>query len=269
MAAFRVLSHRPILAPMREPGNARAVPAGAVRVWTMTTAGLDEDTVAPWAAVLDAAERARADRFVFAHSRITFIAAHALARAALAAAAAAPAAAFAFAPGAHGKPEAQLNGGPAGLAFNLSHTNGLVGVAVASVPGLPLGFDLEPAARRAPMEVARRYFTGEEIAWLNSLPETARPEGFFRLWTLKEAFIKATGKGLTQDLSSFWFRVDPPAISFAPELPGRAQDWWFAQRRVHRGFLAAIGLRGQGEGLDIVWRELDPAGFDAAAGLTW
>ncbi len=248
---------------------ANPVPAIAVRVWTMTTAGLDEAAVAPWAGLLDATERARAARFVFSHSRIAFIAAHALARAALAAAAGAPPAAFAFAAGAHGKPEALLQGRSAGLAFNLSHTNGLVGVAVAAVPGLPLGIDLEPVDRRAPMEVARRYFTDIEIAWLEGLPEARRGEGFFRLWTLKEAFIKATGKGLTQDLSSFWFRVDPPAIAFAPELAGRAEDWSFAQRIVHRGFLVAIGLCGQGACIDAAWRELDPAGFDPAAGLGW
>ncbi len=252
---------------MSAAGNAS--PAGvAVRVWTMTTAGLDEGDVAPWAAVLDATERARAARFVFAHSRITFIAAHALARAALAEAAGASPDRFGFAAGAHGKPEVLLGGRPAGLAFNLSHTNGLVGVALATVPGLKLGFDLEPIDRRAPMEVARRYFTDSEVEWLDRLPGTARAEGFFRLWTLKEAFIKATGKGLSQDLSSFWFNVDPPEIHFAPELPERPQDWCFAQRVVHHGFLAAIGLRGQGAGIDAAWCALDPAGFNPTSGLT-
>jgi 4'-phosphopantetheinyl transferase len=254
---------------MSAAGNASPVPPVPVRVWTMSTAGLTEAAVAPWAAVLDAGERARAARFVFPHSRIAFIAAHALARAALAAAAGAPAAAFGFAAGARGKPEALLDGHPAGLAFNLSHTDGLVGVAVAALPGLPLGFDLEPAGRRAPMEVARRYFNATEIAWLDTLPETARTEGFFRLWTLKEAFIKATGKGLAQDLSSFWFRVDPPEIGFAPGLAGQPRDWWFDQRVVHGSFLAAIGLCGHGASTGAVWREPDPAGFDPAAGLVW
>jgi 4'-phosphopantetheinyl transferase len=247
--------------------RANPVPAIAVRVWTMSIAGLDEADVLPWADVLDAQERARAARFAFPHSRIAFIAAHALARAAIGAATGAPPAAFSFVAGAHGKPEAMLHGRPAGLAFNLSHTHGLVGVALASIPGLQLGFDLEPVERRAPIEVARRYFTGTEVAWLEALPESARAEGFFRLWTLKEAFLKATGKGLTQDLSSFWFEVDPPAIGFAPDLNEHAPDWCFAQRIVQGGFLAAIGLRGQGAGIDIVWRELDPAGFDPAAGL--
>ena len=140
-------------------------------------------------------------------------------------------------------------------------------MAVAAVAGLHLGFDIEPLGRRAPMEVARRYFTAAEIAWLDGLPAAARGEGFFRLWTLKEAFIKATGKGLTQDLSRFWFRVHPPSIGFAPDLPERAQDWCFAQRIVQGCFLAAIGVRGQGAGIDAAWRELDPAVFDPAGGL--
>lgn len=262
-------AHGPILAPMSDAGNARAIPPVPVRVWTMATAGLDEDAVAPWAAVLDASERSRASRFAFPQSRVTFIAAHALTRAALAAAAGAPPAAFGFAVGAHGKPEPALDGRPADMSCNLSHTGGLVGVAVAPVSGLQLGFDLEPVDRRVPIEVARRCFTDGELAWLEGLPDSGRAEGFFRLWTLKEAFLKATGKGLTEDLRSFWFRVDPPAIGFAPGLAERPQDWCFVQQLVQDGFVAAIGLRGEGAGIDAVWREVGAAGFDPGTGLTW
>ena len=220
-----------------------------------------------WECVLDADERARAARFIAPGGRLAFIAAHALTRAALAAVAGAPAAAFGFVAGAHGKPQALLDGCPAAVSFSLAHTDGLVGVAVAAVPFLQLGFDLEPLARPAPMQVARRCFTAAECAWLEGLPEPRRGEGFFRLWTLKEAFIKATGAGLSQDLRSFGFRVDPPAIRFAPGSAERAQDWCFAQRVVHGGFLAALALRGEGAAIDAVWRAVDPAGFDPVGGL--
>ena len=179
-------------------GGEAAGGAPWVRVWTMPTEGLDEADVAPWRDVLDDAERARAARFVRAESRIDFIAAHALSRAALGTCTGHPPAAFAFEAGAHGKPAARIGGRPAGVAFNLSHTRGLVGVAIAD-GARALGLDVEPIDRRAPFGVARRYFTAEEVGWLDRLPEAARAEGFFRLWTLKEAFIKATGKGLTQD----------------------------------------------------------------------
>ncbi len=244
---------------MNAAGNASPAPLG-VCIWTMTTEGLTETAVTPWAAVLDDGERARAARFAFPLSRVGFIAAHALTRAALAAAAGAPAAAFGFVAGAHGKPEARLDGGPAGVAFNLSHTDGMVGVAVARAPGLALGFDLEPLGRRIPLAVARRCFTADEASGQDG---PARAERFVRLWTLKEAFIKATGKGLTQDLSHFWFRVDPPAISFAPELAERPGDWSFTQRIVRGGFVAAVACRGQGAGIAAEWREV------GAADLVW
>jgi 4'-phosphopantetheinyl transferase len=232
-----------------------------VRVWTMSTAGLDEAAVASWRGVLDAGERARADRFAFAEGRIAFTAAHALARAALGACTGYVPAAFAFTTGVHGKPEAVVDGRPAGVAFNLSHTRGAVGVAVAAGEG-PVGFDLEPLARRAPLGVARRWFTAEERGWLEGLPEGERGEGFLRLWTLKEAFIKATGKGLTQDLSSFWFVVSPPAIRFAATLPGRPEDWWFAQRVVHGEFVAVVAVyRGGAGAIEAAWRAVDPGGF--------
>jgi 4'-phosphopantetheinyl transferase len=155
----------------------------------------------------------------------------------------------------------------ADVAFNLSHTDGMVGVAVAMVPGLALGFDLEPLARRVPLAVARRYFTASEVAWLDGLPVPTRTEGFLRLWTLKEAFIKATGKGLTEDLSSFWFSVDPAVVSFAPDLGEAVREWSFVQRIVRAGFVAAIACRGGVGGIEAVWREIEAAGFDSAAGL--
>ena len=235
----------------------------------MATAGLHEAAVAPWTAQLDAIERARAARFVFDHSRIAFVGAHALARAALAEAAGVAPAAFDFAAGTYGKPTARLGGRAVSLAFNLSHTDGMVGVAVARQADLPLGFDLEPLSRRAPLEVARRYFTEAEVAWLDSLPPADRAEGFFRLWTLKEAFIKATGKGLAQDLRGFWFQVFPPVIAFAPGLDERREEWTFEQRILQGGFLAALGRRGPARSPASVWRTLDAASFDPAMPLAW
>ncbi len=119
------------MTPAREPPT--------VCVWTMATAGLDEAAVQPWRCELDTEERARADRFVFAHSRIAFIAAHALARSALAAAAGAAPGDFRFVPGPYGKPTAWLHGRAPDLSFSLSHTDGMVGVAVARPAGLPAG----------------------------------------------------------------------------------------------------------------------------------
>ena len=63
-----------------------------------------------------------------------------------------------------------------------------------------------------PLEVAiaqggKPYLAKEEIRYLDSLPQFRRDEGFYRLWTLKESFVKATGRGLDLPLRSFWVDI--------------------------------------------------------------
>ncbi|MGE0259335.1 MAG: 4'-phosphopantetheinyl transferase superfamily protein [Alphaproteobacteria bacterium] len=229
-----------------------------VLVWTMRVGGLDEAAVAAWLELLDDAERRRAARFAFARHRIEFIAAHALLRVALASELGAPPRAWDFVPGAHGKPVAWVGGAPAPLSFNLSHTAGMVGLAAAAVPGREIGFDLENLGRKVDLKVADRYFTPPEVAWIAALPEPERSRGFLRLWTLKEAFIKATGKGLTQNLASFWFAPMPPRIHFSPELGEDSADWRFEQRVLDGAFIGALGVRHRGP-IAVRWIAIDPA----------
>jgi 4'-phosphopantetheinyl transferase len=233
--------------------------AALVQVWTLPVAGLDEAAVAPWLAMLDAAERERAARFMFARHRVLFVAAHALMRAALAKIAGQPPAAWRFVVDAHGKPSAWLGDHPARISFNLSHTEGMAGIAAIAQPGCALGFDLEPLARKVDLAVADRFFCPQEVAWLEALAEPLRPAGFLRLWTLKEAFIKATGKGLTQNLASFWFDPCLPRIHFMPRLAEREADWRFEQRILDGGFVAALGLRHPAENVETRWTTVEPA----------
>ncbi len=228
-----------------------------VLVWTMRVDGLDEAAAAPWHDLLDDAERRRAARFVFARNRIEFIAAHALLRAALASAFGARPGAWDFVAGAHGKPAAWVGSAQAPLSFNLSHTTGMIGLAVVAGSDSQLGFDLENLGRTIDLKVADRYFTPQEVAWLAALPEAERPRGFLRLWTLKEAFIKATGKGLTQDLASFWFVPSPPRIHFTPKLREDGADWRFEQRVLDDAFIAALGIRHRGP-IAVNWTVIDP-----------
>jgi 4'-phosphopantetheinyl transferase len=221
---------------------------------------LDEPAVTGWLSTLDEIERARAARFVFPRHRVQFITAHVLVRTALGRLCGVPPAAWRFVADAHGKPSAWLEDGPAPVSFNLSHTEGMVGLAIRLGAGWAIGFDLEPVARTVDLAVADRFFAAREVAWLGGLAESARAEGFVRLWTLKEAFIKATGKGLTQNLAAFSFDPFPPRIRFTAELLEREADWWFEQRLLDGGFVAAIGLR-QAETLPVktCWTTVDPA----------
>jgi 4'-phosphopantetheinyl transferase len=118
----------------------------------------------------------------------------------------------------------------------------MVGVAGLAAEGRALGFDVEPLDRSINLGIADRYFCPEEVGWLESLPEPTRPAGFMRLWTLKEAFIKATGRGLGQDLATFWFTPMLPRIHFKAPLTERPEDWWFEQQIISDRFIAAVGM---------------------------
>ena len=242
-----------------------------VRIWIMRLDEVDEPHAAPWLRILDDAERKRAARFVFPKHRVQFIAAHALTRAALSSTGDTPVAAWNFLQGEHGKPVAckpvaEVGATAGTVSFNISHTDGMVGVATIAQSGRDVGFDLERISRAVSLGGADSYFRMEEVAWLRSMPMHAQPLGFLRLWTLKEAFIKATGRGLSQDLTAFWFEPSPPRIHFTPMLPERSTDWRFEQRVIDETFIAAVGVRGSAEeAFDIRWTAIDPHAFDPGA----
>ncbi|HEY7838265.1 MAG TPA: 4'-phosphopantetheinyl transferase superfamily protein [Terriglobales bacterium] len=141
--------------------------------------------------LLPAEECARADRFLMPEHGRRFTVAHARLRALLAARLHAAPRELRFTHGPQGKPA--LEGAP--LHFNLSHSAGygLIGIH----PQRELGVDIE--IERAQLDVlglARRFFTAREAAWLAALPDEARRRGFSRLWTCKEAWLKADGRGM-------------------------------------------------------------------------
>lgn len=85
-----------------------------------------------------------------------------------------------------------------GLQFNLSHSGSW---AVCAVSRDPVGVDVEQP--RCTMEIARRFFQEKELEGLDTLSEPQQRDQLNRLWTAKEAFIKALGGGLTIPLNSF------------------------------------------------------------------
>ena|GEM_PF-1107908 len=89
------------------------------------------------------------------------------------------------------------------LHFNLSHTSGLM---ACSFGNSPVGIDVEKMTDRDPGRcsiVARRFFSKEEQSYLRENPVCDQTEIFYRIFTLKEARVKAAGEGLGRDLSKF------------------------------------------------------------------
>src|SRR5262249_24011032 len=83
--------------------------------------------------------------------------------------------------------------------FNLSHSEDLCLVAVSRLG--PVGVDVEK--RRPPpnlLDIARRSFGRKDFALLDQLADPKRANLFLQIWTCKEAYLKATGEGLSSAL---------------------------------------------------------------------
>jgi 4'-phosphopantetheinyl transferase len=124
-----------------------------------------------------------------------------------------------------------------GLHFNLAHTRGLVVLAVSRLP--EIGVDVERHDTRADPAVARRYFSPAEVAALDALPAAEQPRRFRRLWTLKEAYLKATGAGIAGGLDSMSFDLEAEYIRFACPDP-MASHWQFREFTVDGHFMVAL-----------------------------
>lgn len=174
----------------------------------------DPAVEAACAAILDRAERARAARFHFDRHRREFIATHALTRVALSHAHPAPPQSWNFSLNAYGKPAPALD---RGLRFNQSNSVEMAVCLVARHPSLhavappEVGVDVESFARAQEIvPLAPRVFSDAERAQLLALPAASRPHRALDLWTLKEAYIKARGMGLSLPLRSISFLFDEP-----------------------------------------------------------
>jgi 4'-phosphopantetheinyl transferase len=97
-----------------------------------------------------------------------------------------------------GKPSLPGAGGP--LQFNLSHAGDLALVAITARASV--GVDVERADRAASATLRRRALADDELRGIEALDGAARDEAFMRHWTAKEAFLKATGEGLSGRMSS-------------------------------------------------------------------
>ncbi|TCS39451.1 4'-phosphopantetheinyl transferase [Paucimonas lemoignei] len=151
--------------------------------------------------LLNDEERERCHRFHFEHDRQHFVAAHALSRLAIAHYLQCAPQELAFARHANGKPYLAAGSGQPPLRFNLSHTRGMV--ACVMTQEHDCGIDVERVREMTHLDgVAETVFSERELDYLKrqSIDASSRLNAFFRLWTLKEAYIKATGLGMSAPL---------------------------------------------------------------------
>ena len=144
----------------------------------------------------------------------------------------------------YGKPHLAA---PIALGFNLSHCGDVVLLAIAR--GLEPGVDVE-ALRPRPrvLQLARRYFTADEAAALAALPVDDREPAFYRLWTAKEAVLKALGRGLSFGLDRVGFQLEAGGTAVRPaQFAGAAapaSGWQLHALAPTPGHLGALAWRG-------------------------
>jgi 4'-phosphopantetheinyl transferase len=204
-------------------------PLGALDVHVWRVPLDDEARLASYRALLSDEEQRRAARFVRDVHRRRFIAAHGALRRILADYVGAEPAALDFVGGEHGKPALRAVTGRPSVEFNLSHSDDLALVAVARAH--PIGVDLERWSEGVEhLELAERFFSPRERRALRALAHTPDlvEEGFFAAWTRKEAYLKATGHGITRGLHHFDVALTPgePARLLADRLDDAATARW-------------------------------------------
>lgn len=244
------------------PATPAALLRDEVHVYCTWLDGLtDPGLLARYAALMTAEERARNARYLFERSRLEHLVGRALVRTTLSRYADVAPEAWRFREGERGRPEIDAPAGAPPLRFNLSHTSGLVAVAVTLERDV--GVDVEDGGReRATLEIADRFFSPREVADLRALPEGDRRDGFFTYWTLKEAYIKAVGLGLAIPLDHFSFLLAsgaPVGVAFAPEREDDPAAWQFERARPSdRHHLALAVRRGRAPDLRVVTADVVP-----------
>lgn len=139
------------------------------------------------------------------------------------------------------------------IKFNLSHCNNTAVLAL----GLQdeIGVDIESITRnRGQRKIATRYFHPQEIAQLALLNDSQHNHYFYRLWTLKEAFFKAIGTGISAGLDKAAFHLEGEAITvtLASDLQTPGDNWQFYQTFINSDFCVALARQSR-DRHDIHW----------------
>jgi 4'-phosphopantetheinyl transferase len=160
---------------------------------------------------LSAEEIERAQRFVRESDRDRYIFAHALLRSILGTYLGCSPQKLVFETNQYGKPFLVTPNGNNKIQFNLSHSHNMVLIAVARQ--FAVGIDVEYIRRISDAhDIVHRFFSTHERHFLFSLSPAEFSEAFFTCWTLKEAFAKGLGRGLS-------YPLDKLSVTFSKEKP--------------------------------------------------
>jgi len=188
--------------------------------------------------ILDESERKRADRFRIEAARRRFIGARAFLRSVLGRAVGVDAEDITFSFGKYGKP-GLASGGPY---FNATDSGDVVVVALASAE---IGVDVEVVRRLDRVErLARRVCTEREIEALEKVSNADRHAALLRLWTCKEAGLKAIGTGLSGGMRNVEVDLEPGQPPRLRRLCGEVDGWTLSAVDLKEDLMCTIVIKG-------------------------
>jgi 4'-phosphopantetheinyl transferase len=186
--------------------------------------------------VLAAAEQARAARYHFEEDRKRYIAGRVTLRRLLAQRTNTRASELIIEESNNTKPRLVFPARVPQVSFNVSHSGEYALIVLCDSE---VGIDIEHMRPDCPVEeLAQRYYTASEYAYLRRLPKERRLKDFYRFWTFKEAVLKCLGLGLSVPTRSVEILLNPTA---APEITSRDEKHRAIERYFVRELPAADG----------------------------
>jgi 4'-phosphopantetheinyl transferase len=210
--------------------------ANELHVWRVCLLGL-ATKVSELRLFLSEEEQARGDRYIRSADGVKFMVGRAVLRLILAQYLGLKPGEIVITVGEFGKPYVSKSININDLTFNLSHSGEMCLLAVSC--GREIGVDVERLRDDVAVEdLATRYFSKEETAELQALPNALRRLGFFLCWTRKEAYVKAKTLGLQIPLDQFSVSLTPGQ---PPEIRGtEASGWTIMSLEPGPGYVAAV-----------------------------
>src|SRR5262245_8083669 len=222
---------------------------GCVHVWYLWPERLtDGECVSRHARILSGDEKTRVHSFRFEDDRNLHILSKAFVRILLSRYTPIDPSLSEFTRNQYGKPAISGPSGVQDIAFNVSHTTGLIS-GVFSLDSF-LGIDAEHHGRRVDtLAIARRYLSPDEYSALSIVADSERQQRFLEYWTLKEAYVKANGLGMSMDLSTFSFDIydDARGISLRSINVADPGSWTFRLLKPGPHHTVAVAVRSSTE----------------------
>ncbi|WP_443659018.1 4'-phosphopantetheinyl transferase family protein [Clostridium algidicarnis] len=121
--------------------------------------------------------------------------------------------------------------------FNISHSGDWV---IGVVDNQPVGIDIEKISPIEYIDIAKKFFKEDEYNWLLAQKDREKLEYFYKLWTLKESYIKMMGTGLSMPLDSFSILFDTEYNISIKSNIGSERERYFKTYAIDKNYMIAV-----------------------------